>query len=187
VSTIGRLPQTPAPHFYNLGRFCLWKKGIRHSDISLGNLMWAARKVGILNDFDPPGSWTRQVRVGKTTRGPYHSWRCCLCLATVVNTKGKNLTMDSHSLPEWFHHWKGSHAAKKDLEWREHNRSNIPLAHLNTRNLASALHKYWLGRFNSQFPIPSKMFPGLLAGAFKIPISTSEGPPYEEPEDDRVF
>ena len=31
----------------------MWKKGIHHGDISLGNLMWDdKRKVGILNDFD---------------------------------------------------------------------------------------------------------------------------------------
>jgi hypothetical protein len=137
--------------------------------------MWDdARKVGILNDFDLARFADQTGASGQDNTGtlPFmaldlpseeglrgeiprryrheaesFAWSLiCLCLATVVNTKGKNLTMDPHPLPEWFHHWKGSLAAKKDLEWHEHNRSDIPLAHLNTRNLASALHNYWLGR-----------------------------------------
>ena len=48
--------------------------------ISLRNLMWDdTRRVGILNDLTSPGSRIRRVRVGKTTRGTYHSWRWTRC------------------------------------------------------------------------------------------------------------
>jgi hypothetical protein len=55
--------------------------------------------------------------------------------------------------------------------------------------LASALHKYWSDRYRKQFPYPSEkgIRPGLIAELFKIPVSTTEDPPYEEPKDDRVF
>ncbi|KAF9642050.1 hypothetical protein BDM02DRAFT_3194011 [Thelephora ganbajun] len=45
-----------------LCHFCLWKKGIRHGDISLRNLMSDnRRKAGVLNDFDLARcEWTRQ-------------------------------------------------------------------------------------------------------------------------------
>ena len=113
----------------------------------------------------------------------------CLCLATVEGKDGRNYTRDPHPLPEWFQGWKSSRAAKKDLEWREHDDPNIPLVHPNAKTLASALHKYWLDRYMKQFPHQPKKKdrPGLLAGAFNIAVSTTENPPYEEPEDDRVF
>ncbi|KAF9641866.1 hypothetical protein BDM02DRAFT_3273665 [Thelephora ganbajun] len=55
--------------------------------------------------------------------------------------------------------------------------------------LARAPHKYWLDRFERQFPHPpkEKNCPRPLAGAFNIVVSTREDPHYEEPEDDRVF
>ena len=52
---------SPTHHVVNIfvtinliaGHFCLWRMGIQHGDVSLGNLMWDdERKVGVLNDFD---------------------------------------------------------------------------------------------------------------------------------------
>jgi len=180
--------------------------------------MWDdRRKVGVLNDFDLAKFAGQAGASGQENTGtlPFmaldllseeglrgviprryrheaesFTWTLvCLCLATVENGKGKNLTMDPHPLRKWFEDWESSRDAKIALQWRGHIRSDIPLVHSNAKTLARALHKYWLDRFEQQFPHPSKKKdrPRPLAGMFNIAVLTTEDPHYEEPEDDRVF
>jgi len=203
---------------YNTGHFCLWKKGIHHGDVSLGNLMWDdRRKVGILNDFDLARFADQDGASGKDNTGtmPYmaldllseeglrgeiprryrheaesFAWSLiCLCLATVEDKGGKNYTLDPHPLHQWFQDWKTSQSFKLSLQWHHHDNPNISLVHWNTMPLARALHKYWVERYNRQFPLPPDAIDGPqpLAGIFNIVDPTAEGPHYEEPENDRVF
>jgi serine/threonine protein kinase len=196
----------------------LWKKGIRHGDISLENLMWDdRRKVGILNDFDLAKFTDQAGASGKDNTGtlpfmaldllseeglhgkiPRHyrheaesfTWTLiCLCLSTVEDKDGRNYTPHPHPLNEWFQGWKISRDAKKGLEWRDHKTDGVPLVHPKARTLASALHRYWADRYARQFPHPYKDDgePSSIATAFDIMDSTKKDPPYEEPEDDRVF
>jgi hypothetical protein len=76
----------------------------------------------------------------------------CLYFATVEDKNGKNRTRDPHPLIEWFEDWNFSHQFKKGLEWHNHDFSGVPLAHPNTRIVAASLHKYWLDRYQKQFP-----------------------------------
>jgi len=180
--------------------------------------MWDdRRKVGVLNDFDLARFADQAGASGHDNTGtlPFmaldllseeglrgeiprryrheaesFAWSLiCLCLATVENKKGKNFTMDPHPLYKWFEDWKSSRDAKIAHQWREHDHPDIPLVHPNAKTLARTLHKYWLDRFERQFPHPSKRKdrPRRLAGAFNISISTTEDPQYEEPEDDHIF
>ena len=75
----------------------------------------------------------------------------CLCLSTVEGT-GKSYIRDPHPLLKWFQDWKTSRDSKLGLQWHEHNNPNVPLAHRNTLPLARALHKFWMDRYNRQFP-----------------------------------
>jgi len=196
----------------------LWKKGIHHGDISLENLMWDdRRKVGVLNDFDLARFADQSGASGQDNTGtlPFialdllserglrgeiprryrheaesFAW-CLICLyfATAEDSKGQNRTRDPHPLRRWFTDWESSRDAKKALEWHDDDTVEATLAHLNTRKLARALHKYWLDRYKRQFPDPPEDdAPDRMAGLFDIDaaVSMTEGP-YEEPEDDRVF
>ena len=55
--------------------------------------------------------------------------------------------------------------------------------------LACVLRGFWVDRYTKQFRHPSKSEdrPLELAELFNIAVPTAENPPYEEPEDDRVF
>jgi hypothetical protein len=196
----------------------MWKEGIHHGDINLGNLMRDdARKAAIPDDFDLARFANRAGASGQDNTGtlPFmaldllseeglcgeiprryrheaesFAWSLiCLYFATVEDKNGKNHTRDPHPLRRWFEDWEASHAAKIALGWRNHNFSGVPLVSPNTRDLACALHGYWLDRYSEQFPHPAKRkdhsrpFPG----TFNVPASTIADPPYEEPEDDRVF
>ncbi|KAF9644598.1 hypothetical protein BDM02DRAFT_3102628 [Thelephora ganbajun] len=161
--------------------FCLWKKGIRHGDTNLGNLMWDdRRKVGVLNDFDlarladQTGAsgqdntetlpfmaldlLSEEGLRGEIPRRYRHeaesfAWvLICLCLATVEGRDGKNCNMHPHPLLNWFGPWKTSRDAKIALQWREHDHPGILLVHPNAKTLARALHMFWLKRYNNQFP-----------------------------------
>ena len=158
----------------------MWKKGIHHGDISLGNLMWdERRKVGVLNDFDLAKFADKTGASGQDNTGtlPFmalefmsekglrgeiprryrheaesFTWSLiCLYFATVKDPEGKNGTRDPHPLIEWFQNWKISRDAKKGLEWRDDDVAGVPLTYPNTRELACTLHKYWLDLYRSQF------------------------------------
>ena len=198
----------------------MWKKGIQHGDISLGNLMWDdERKVGILNDFDLAKFADQEGASGQDNTGtlPFmaldlltekglrgevprryrheaesFAWSLiCLCLATVEDEKGKNYTMDPHPLLEWFQGWNISHHFK--LEWHDHDRPDVPLAHPNTKALARALHKFWVDRYMKQFPrldedVETVEDDGGVLQLLKPKMSKPiEVPPYEEPEDEDQF
>ena len=158
--------------------------------------MWDdKRKVGILNNFDLARFADQTGASGQDNTGtlpfmaldllseeglrgeiPRHeaesfTWSLiCLCLATVEGKNGKSYTLDPHPLHEWFQDCKVSRYAKIALQWHEHNKSNIPLVHRNAKTLAFALHEYWADRYLKQFQRPCKA-----------------APPYQEPDDDRVF
>ena len=181
--------------------------------------MWDdRRKVGVLNDFDLARFADQRGASGQDNTGtlPFmaldllsvrglggeiprryrheaesFTW-CLICLyfATVEDEGGKNRTRHPHPLSEWFQGWKVSRNAKFGLQWHDENISGARLAHPNTRKLANALHKYWVGRYKKQFPDPSaRKDPSVLAGTFEIEDSEEETEdlPYEEPEDHRVF
>jgi len=193
---------------YNTGHFCLWKKGIHHGDVSLGNLMWDdRRKVGILNDFDLARFADQDGASGKDNTGtlPYmaldllsekglrgeiprryrheaesFAWSMiCLCLATVEDKDGKNYTLDPHPLHQWFQDWKTSRSFKLSLQWDDHDNPNIPLVHPNAKPLAQTLYKYWLERYTRQFPLPSGAeVPSLVAKIFEVADIMAEDPRY---------
>ncbi|KAF9643788.1 hypothetical protein BDM02DRAFT_3151168 [Thelephora ganbajun] len=153
--------------------FCLWKKGIRHGDISLGNLMWDdRRKVGILNDFDLARFADQTGASGQDNTGtlPFMA----LDLLSEEGLRGE--------IPRRYRHEAESFA------W---TLICLCLAtHPNAKDLACVLHKYWLDRYVKQFPRPTKKNrPGTLAEKFNIsaPTTPAEVPRYEEPEDDQVF
>ena len=184
--------------------------------------MWDdRRKVGVLNDFDLAKFVGQAGASGQENTGtlPFmaldllseeglrgviprryrheaesFTWTLvCLCLATVENEKGKNLTMNPHPLRKWFEDWESSRDAKIALQWRGHMRSDIPLVHPNTRGLACALHKYWVDRYIKQFPGEAgdagiaeddDEVLQMLNPKMSKPI---EIPPYEEPEDENLF
>jgi serine/threonine protein kinase len=164
----------------------LWKKGIRHGDISLGNLMWDdRRKVGVLNDFDLSRFAGQTGASGQDNAGtlPFmaldllseeglrggiprryrheaesFAWSLIfLYFGTVEDiVGGNNRTRDPHPLYRWFEDWEISLKFKKGLEWRDGDVSGISLAHPNTRRLARALHEYWVDRYNRQLAYSSK-------------------------------
>jgi len=166
---------------YDTGHYCLWKKGIQHGDVSLGNMMWDdRRKVGILNDFDLSKFADQKGQSGQDNTGtlPFmaldllseeglrgeiprlyrheaesFAWSLiCLCLSTVEGADGKNYTRDPHPLLKWFQDWSTSHDAKHGLQFRRHYKPGVPLVHQNTKPLAQALHEFWLDRYKTQFP-----------------------------------
>ena len=182
--------------------------------------MWDdRRKVGVLNDFDLARFADQRGASGQDNTGtlPFmaldllsvrglggeiprryrheaesFTW-CLICLyfATVEDERGKNRTRHPHPLSEWFQGWKGSRNAKFGLQWHDENISGARLAHPNTRDLAYALHEYWVNRYRKQFARPLakvKVDPSLL-GTSDIEDSEDETEdlPYEEPEDHRVF
>ena len=219
----------------------MWKKGIYHGDISLENLMWDdRRKVGVLNDFDLAKFAGQAGASGQDNTGtlPFmaldllseeglrgeiprryrheaesFAWSLiCLYYGTVEDWDGKNCTRHPHPLAKWFGDWETSLNFKKGLDWRL-KIPGIPPAHPNTRDLACALHEYWMDRFTKQFPHPLKQdrpqplvgipdaenFPGgvedaktsqaeeimrVLNPTMTQPLAV---PPYEEPEDENLF
>ena len=222
------------------GHWCLWKKGIRHGDISLGNLMWDdRRKVGVLNDFDLARFADQKGASGQDNTGtmPYmaldllsvkglrgeiprlyrheaesFAWSLiCLHFATVEDEGGKNRTRNPHPLDRWFGDWRISRDAK--LKWPDPDEGkekdvkkdkDPPLAYPETRDLASALHVYWLNRYKKQFPNPSEradrpQLPAdepeeaeeeVLARKFNVDpmvFRDSRVPLYEELTDEAVF
>ena len=184
--------------------------------------MWdEERKVGILNDFDLAKLSEQAGASGQDNTGtlPFmaldllsesglrgeiprryrheaesFAWSLiCLCLSTVEGPNGKNYTRDPHPLLEWFQDWKPSRDSKLGLQWREHDDPKVHLVHHNTKALARALHKFWLKRYNEQFPedvgvAEAVEYEGFLAEILDMekpkPIEVS---PYEEPEDERLF
>jgi len=143
--------------------------------------MWDdRRKVGVLNDFDLARFAGQAGASGQDNTGtlPFmaldllseeglrgelprlyrheaesFAWSLiCLCLSTVGGQDGKNYTRDPHPLREWFQDWNVSRHFKIALQWREHNHPDIPLVHSNAKALARTLHKYWVDRYNRQFP-----------------------------------
>ena len=180
--------------------------------------MWDdRRKVGVLNDFDLARFADQKGASGQDNTGtlPFmaldllsekglhgeiprryrheaesFTW-CLICLyfATVEDEGGENRTRHPHPLSEWFQGWQRSYNAKFALRWHQ-NIAGVRLAHPNTRDLAYALHEYWVNRYKKQFThLPNKADPSRLAGTFGIEDSAEETEdlPYEEPEDHRVF
>jgi tRNA A-37 threonylcarbamoyl transferase component Bud32 len=109
----------------------MWKEGIHHGDINLGNLMRDdARKAAIPDDFDLARFANRAGASGQDNTGtlPFmaldllseeglcgeiprryrheaesFAWSLiCLYFATVEDKNGKNRTRDPHPLIEWF-------------------------------------------------------------------------------------
>jgi hypothetical protein len=114
----------------------------------------------------------------------------CLYFATVEDSGGQNRTRAPHPLYRWFKDWETSRDAKIALRWRDSDVAGIPLAYPNTRMLASALHKYWVDRYDTRqflYPHNEDDAPSLIAATFDIAESETEVPHYEEPEDGRVF
>jgi hypothetical protein len=201
--------------------------------------MWDERRqVGVLNDFDLARFADQKGASGHDNTGtlPFmaldllseegmrgeiprryrheaesFAWSLiCLYFATVKDARGENGTRDPHPLLDWFQGWKISRNAKKALEWRDSDIAGIPLAHPNTRDLACALHEYWVDRYTRQFPNPLKKdrprpppdTEQPLGGAedaktsdkkkimemFNPPITQRiKVPLYEEPEDESHF
>ena len=199
----------------------MWKNGIHHGDISLGNPMWDdRRKVGVLNDFDLAKFADQMGASGQDNTGtlPFmaldllsesgmrgeiprryrheaesFTWSLiCLHLATIEHEDGRNCAKHPHPLREWFQDWKISRHFKLALQWHDHDVAGAPLAHPNTRELACALHKYWLDRYMSQFPGGAKSARGFgdveLMQVLNPKMSQSIAVPlYEEPEDENLF
>jgi hypothetical protein len=186
--------------------------------------MWDNRqKVGVLSDFDLARFANQTGASGRDNTGtlPFmaldllseeglrgeilrryrheaesFAWSLvCLCLATVENKEGKNYTKHPHPLQKWFTDWRNSREAKLAFQWHEHDNPDIPLVYPDAKILASALHKYWVDRYNRQFPHPYKDddlphqddLTSLIGGTSDIANSTTEHPHYEEAEDDGVF
>ena len=182
--------------------------------------MWDdRRKVGVLNDFDLARFSDQRGASGQDNTGtlPFmaldllseeglcggiprryrheaesFAW-CLICLyfATAKDSKGENRTRSPHPLQRWFGDWESSLDAKFSLRWRDHDVAGVHLAHPNTRDLAYALHEYWVNRYRKQFARPLekvKVDPSLL-GTSDIEDSEDETEdlPYEEPEDHHVF
>jgi len=180
--------------------------------------MWDdRRRVGVLNDFDLARFADQAGASGQDNTGtlPFmaldllseaglrgeiprryrheaesFAWTLiCLCLSTVEGKDGKNYTRDPHPLREWFQDWNVSRHFKIALQWQDHDHPDIQLSHPNAKDLACALHTYWVERFNRQFP---KRGLGEDDGGvlellnFKMP-KPIEVPPYEEPEDENLF
>jgi serine/threonine protein kinase len=169
---------------YITGHFCLWKKGIHHGDISLGNLMWDdRRKVGVLNDFDLSRFADQTGASGQDNTGtlPFmaldllseeglrgeiprryrheaesFAWSLiCLYFATVEDVGGENRTRDPHPLYRWFEGWEISRKFKRGSMARPRYRWDSSGLPEYER-LARALHKYWVDRYTRQFPNPHK-------------------------------
>ena len=115
-----------------------------------------------------------------------------LYLATVKDSEGNNHTRDPHPLRRWFTDRKSSHDAKVAFGWHDHSIAGIPLAYLNTKALARALHKYWTDRYTRELRHKYDLEeedhdPSLLAEIFGIEDPTTKHPPYKELDDGRVF
>ena len=196
----------------------MWKKGIQHGDISLENMMWDdKRKAGVLNDFDLARFADQAGASGQDNTGtlPFmaldllseaglrgeiprryrheaesFAWTLiCLCLSTVEGKDGKNYTRDPHPLREWFQDCNVSRHFKIALQWQDHDHPDIRLSYPGAKELAYALHTYWVDRFNHQFP-KRDLGPGPRMRKL-FGRKTSDQPeaplPYQEPEDDAVF
>ena len=182
--------------------------------------MWDnRRKVGVLNDFDLARFADQTGASGQDNTGtlPYmgldllsekglrgeiprryrheaesFAWSLIyLYFATVEGSGGNNLTPVPHPLREWFEDWKTSLRFKIVLEWRDHDTAGVRLVHPNTRELARALHEYWVDRYNRQLPpVFSKetVDPSPLEQELGRTFADStEDPPPEEKDDDTVF
>lgn len=112
-----------------------------------------------------------------------------LYLTTVECKDGNNYTKVPYLLHWWFADWEGSRTARFARRWHDHDITGAPLAHPNVRWLARALHRYWVDRYTRRFQYPSERncHPSVLVKIFNIEDSTTEDPPYEELDDDRVF
>ena len=185
--------------------------------------MWDdRRKVGVLNDFDLAKFAGQTGASGQDNTGtlPFmaldllseeglrgeiprryrheaesFAWSLiCLYFGAVEDGGGRICTRDPHPLFEWFQGWQRSRNAKKGLDWYQ-KIVGIPPAHPNTKDLARALHKYWMDRFTRQFPYqqdgPETVDPGPweTSGqrAGRTIVASTSAPPYEEEEDDMVF
>lgn len=185
---------------HNIGHFHLWKKGIQHGDISLGNLMWDdQRKVGVLNDFDLARLVDQTQAGGQDNPGtlpfmaldllsgegiPCHyqheaesfAWILIyLCLTTFEGKDGKNYTMDPHPLAEWLQGQRISLHFKLGLQWSEYKNPKSLPAYPNTKPLAKALHKFWVNQYNTRHS-------GEAEG-----MDDDRTLPYKEPNDEEVF
>ena len=175
---------SPTHHVVNIfvtinliaGHFCLWRMGIQHGDVSLGNLMWDdERKVGVLNDFDfakfvDQTGTGRQDNMGtvpfmaldllseEAFRGEIprlyrheaesFAWSLIyLHLATVEGDDGKNRTINRRRLEWWFVDWRYSRAERIAHDWNHEDDPQITLAYPNARRLARSLHGYWVRRY----------------------------------------
>jgi len=180
--------------------------------------MWDdRRKVGILNDFDLArfADHTGASRNDSTGTLPFmaldllseeglrgviprryrheaesFAWSFIyLHLATMVNKHGKNLTVNPHPLRKWFEDWRSSRVAKIALQWHDYDHLDAKLSYPNAKELACALHTFWMKRFNQQFP-KCDLGPGprirQLFGR-ETPDAPRAPPPYQEPDDDMVF
>ena len=133
---------------------------------------------------------------GETTRRYRHeaesfAWSLiCLYFATAEGKDGKNYTRNPHPLRRWFEDREISHNAKFALQWRDRDIAGILLAYPNARQLACALHKYWVDRYIRQLQ-EHDLGPGpQMAELFGRKASQNPleaPPPYQEPEDDEVF
>ena len=200
-----------------VGHFCLWKKGIRHNDISLGNLMWdAEREVGVLNDFDLAKYASQAGASGPENTGtlPFialdllseegfrgeiprlyrheaesFAWSLiCLCIS-VAEDKGENYTVTSDLLSGWFENYNTCFKAKLGLNWSEYETSNIVFAYPNAVALARSLHDHWSKRYLEQFPRATAMpSRSLIAQKRGLPGSGPPKPaPYVEEDHDTIF
>jgi len=184
--------------------------------------MWDdTRKVGILNDFDLARFGDQVGASGQDntgtlpfmaldllSKGGLHgeiprryrheaesfAW-CLICLyiATVEDGKGRNRTRNPHPLLKWFQSWDTSLDAKKGLEWHRLDLSGVPPAYPNAMDLARNLHKYWMDRYNKQFPEIGGANRGeeeeaKIMEMFNPKLSRPiEIPPYEEPEEENLL
>jgi len=88
-------------------------------------------------------------------------------------------------------YWDTSRDSKSGLRWHKHENPDVPLVHPNTKPLARALHEFWVDRYTAQLrgglgakPAEDDQFRRDLG--LETPNPT-ENPPYEEPEDEKLF
>ena len=191
--------------------------------------MWDdRRKVGILNDFDLAKLADQAGATGQDNTGtlPFmaldllkrglcgeiarryrhdaesFAWcLVCLYLSIVEGVDGNNYTRNPHPLPKWFQDCRSSLESKLGFLWRDDSDPDISLVHSNTRSLALALHKFWLDRYNEQFPKVVRAadevereaveYEGFLAEILDMekpgPTEVSPHEDYKEPEDEPLF
>jgi hypothetical protein len=202
---------------YDTGHFCLWTKGIQHGDVSPENLMWDdVREVGILSGFGLARFVDQTSARGQdnTRKLPFmaldllseeglrgeiplryrheaesFTWSLIYLHLSTVNRMGNNNAEDPYGYVRQSSNWESSRKARFELQWGNYDLPNIPLVHRNAKALARALHKYWLSRFERQFPqLSEENNPqGSPTGTFNVLVPTTANPRYEEPGDDRVF